>query len=167
MIQWLEQLNSGTLPQWGTFLGVITGLIGLVVVFVKGIPDRKRAANEGTTAESQASELQFKRMGEEMDRLTARVETLEKTGAAKDTLIAELTALKLEALAERAAERVLNTAALAERDATIAALRASIAANSSTPPADSRSLVKATEHVAEATGRVADAAELAVKGDTK
>lgn len=116
--------------------------------------DQKRASNEGTTADSKASQLQFERLEKEIERLTARVVQLEKNGIVKDAKITELTALKLEALAERAAERVITTAMLAERDNTIAILRANSAPDT---------LVKATEHVAEATGRVADAAEQAVK----
>ena len=118
--------------------------------------DQKRASNEGTTAESKASQAQFDRLEKEIERLTERVVTLEKNGAAKDITIAELTAMKLEVLAERAAERVLNTAALAERDAVIAVLRSQAQGPDS--------LIAATEHVAEATGRVADAAESVIRG---
>ena len=142
----------------GVWTAVVLGLIHLARSIVLARADQKRANNEGTTAESKSSQAQFDRLEKELVRLTERVVTLEKTGAAKDMTIAELTALKLEVLAERAAERVLNTAALAERDAIIAMLRAG------TEPAG---LVKATEHVAQATGRVADAAELAVKGESK
>ena len=138
----------------GVWTAVILGLIHLARSMVLARADQKRASNEGTTADSKASQAQFDRLEKEIERLTERVVTLEKHGAIKDATIAELTALKLEVLAERAAERVLNTAALAERDAIIATLRAG---------ADPPSLVKATEHVAEQTGRVADAAEQAVK----
>lgn len=47
-------LEVGTLPQWGTFLGVIAGLIGLATVYVRGIPQRVRAnseANQATNAD--------------------------------------------------------------------------------------------------------------------
>ena len=138
----------------GVWTAVILGLIHLARSMVLARADQKRASNEGTTADSKASQAQFDRLEKEIERLTARVVTLEKNGAIKDTTIAELTALKLEVLAERAAERVLNTAALAERDTTIAMLRAGI---------EPGGLVKATEHVAQATDRVADAAEQAVK----
>jgi uncharacterized protein YigA (DUF484 family) len=118
--------------------------------------DQKRASNEGTTAESKASQAQFDRLEKEIERLTERVVTLEQAGVAKDVTIAELTALKLQVLAERAAERVVHTAALAERDAIITMLRAQ--------ERGPGSLAAAAEHVAEATERVADAAESAIRG---
>lgn len=141
----------------GVWTAVILGLIHLGRSIVLARADQKRASNEGTTAESKASQAQFDRLEKEIERLTVRVVTLEQTGATKDITIAELTALKLEVLAERAAERVITTAAIAERDAVIAALRAH--AEITQPD-----LVRATEHVAEATGRVADAAESVIKG---
>jgi len=85
--------------------------------------------------------------------LTERVLTLELASHAKDTTIAQLTAMKLEVLAERAAERVINTAAMAEKDAIIANLKSQIGGDAP--------LVRATQHMADATGRVADAAEQA------
>lgn len=85
-------------------------------------------------------------------------ERLAKMEKKHEVTVAELTALKLDMLAKWAAERVLHAAAVAERDVAIAALRAGL-----NPPGPSQhGLVQATEHVAQATGRVADAAEQAV-----
>lgn len=147
----IMQLFSLTTGVWS---GVLVALFMLARSMILARADQKRASNEGTTADSKASQLQFERLEKEIERLTARVVQLEKNGIVKDAKITELTALKLEALAERAAERVITTAMLAERDNTIAILRAHNGPDT---------LVKATEHVAEATGRVADAAEQAVK----
>lgn len=147
----IMQLFSLTTGVWS---GVLVALFMLARSMILARADQKRASNEGTTADSKASQLQFERLEKEIERLTARVVQLEKNGIIKDAKITELTALKLEALAERAAERVITTAMLAERDNTIAILRAHTGPDT---------LVKATEHVAEATGRVADAAEQAVK----
>ena len=135
---------------WGL---LIVGLFALARSVVTSRADQKRASNEGTTADSQASDKQFARLEKEIERLTERVLTLELASHAKDTTIAQLTAMKLEVLAERAAERVINTAAMAEKDAVIAALKAQIGADAP--------LVVATQHMADATGRVAKAAEQA------
>lgn len=135
----------------GVWALVIVGALHLARSIVLARPDQKRATNEGVTADSKASQAQFERLEREIERLTERVVTLERAGEAKDKTIADMVAVRLETLAERAAERVLHTAALAERDATISLLRTNAGHNAP--------LVIATEHVAEATGRVAAAAE--------
>lgn len=118
--------------------------------------DRKRAATEKDNVDAKISGDQYQRLVSEVARLDARVVALEKTVALKDTTIADLVALKLQTLAEHAAERVLTTARDAENKTIIAGLVARLA--------EHEPLVAATEHVAEATARVADAAEKAVKG---
>lgn len=153
---WVQSISASSSLTTGVWGLLIVSVFALLRSMVLARADQKRASNEGTSADSKASQSQFERLEKEIERLTARVVTLETNGVAKDATIAELTALKLEVLAERAAERVLHTAALAERDATIAVLRANAEPG----------LVAATQHVAEATGRVADAAEKAV-GDAK
>ena len=154
MLSQVSELLSLTTGVWAA---VILGLVHLGRSMVLARADQKRAANEGITADSKASQAQFERLEREIERLTERVVTLERNGVAKDVTIAELTALKLQVLAERAAERMMHIAAIAERDAIIVALRAH---TSVTQP----DLVRATEHVAEATARVANAAELVTKG---
>lgn len=40
----------GTLPQWGTFAGILTILAGLITVWIKGIPERLRVRIEADTS---------------------------------------------------------------------------------------------------------------------
>lgn len=40
----------GTIPQWGTFLAVLSILTGLVTVWIRGIPERLRAKFEGESS---------------------------------------------------------------------------------------------------------------------
>jgi dihydroxyacetone kinase len=44
---------GGTLPQWGTFLAALSMLIGLITVYIKGIPDRHRVRIEETQVTGQ------------------------------------------------------------------------------------------------------------------
>jgi hypothetical protein len=128
-VNWPETISvSGSLSS-AIWTAVVVGAFALARSIVLARADQKRAANEGTAADSKASHAQFERLEREIERLTARVLTLELAGVVKDGTIAELTAKKLEMLAERAAERVLNAAALAERDATIAHLRMTMSAD--------------------------------------
>lgn len=120
------------------------------------MPDRVRAKTEQNKADADISGDNYDRLVADIKRLQDRIETLEGKLAKKDTTIAEMLARDLETLAKTAADRILAAAKDAENKAIIAGLRARLA--------EHEPLVAATEHVAEATGRVADAAELAVKG---
>lgn len=53
-------LAAGTVPQWGTFLGILIGLIGLATVFVKGIPERTKAISEAKQADNSDYAKQIK-----------------------------------------------------------------------------------------------------------
>lgn len=139
---------------WGLF---IVGIFALARSMVLARADQKRASNEGVAADSKSSQAQFERLEREIERLTGRVLALELAGTAKDVTIAELTAIKLQAAAERAAERVVHEAAITRRDVIIAHLRAQVGSGG-----EAVTLAEATEHVARETGRVADAAEKAV-----
>lgn len=138
---------------WGLTANAASLLV--IVWWIRGMADRKRAENEKIQTETKVTESQYNRLEREIERLTARVVTLEKTVAIKDTTIADLIALKLQTLAESAAERVLATARDAENKTIIANLMARLA--------EHEPLVVATEHMAKATDRVADAAEKAVR----
>lgn len=47
-------LPVGNFPQWGAFLSLMGLLVGAVTVYIKGIPERTRARNEGAGQESNA-----------------------------------------------------------------------------------------------------------------
>jgi septal ring factor EnvC (AmiA/AmiB activator) len=54
-------------------LGIWVLVFGLAARWIRGMPDRRRAGNEGVTAESKASQAQYERLEKEIARLTARV----------------------------------------------------------------------------------------------
>lgn len=62
----LAELAPGTLPQWGTFLGVIAGLIGLATVFVKGIPQRTKATSDAKQADNADYAAQIRNFRDEV-----------------------------------------------------------------------------------------------------
>lgn len=88
--------------------GIWLGLIGLFAWWIRGMPDRRRASNEGVTVESEATDTlirsmqeQLKRMGERIGQLEDRVEELEdqKRGIATE---------RDAALADNARLRAIN-----------------------------------------------------------
>jgi hypothetical protein len=50
---------SGSLPLWGTFITVLTTALGLLGVWIKGIPERRRAETEdkGLTGQQYAAQI--------------------------------------------------------------------------------------------------------------
>ena len=54
-------------------LGIWAIAAGLFAWYIRGMADRKRAGNEGLTAESMAADVLFKQLQSEIDRLTARI----------------------------------------------------------------------------------------------
>lgn len=82
----IEGLTIGGLGVWCTLL---TLLAGIVVWWIRGIPERKRAHNEAIPVESEAMNVLFKnmqaeirRMGLKVDRLERRVDILEQENRA-------------------------------------------------------------------------------------
>src|SRR5687768_16702983 len=45
-VQYIASLPDGTLPQWGMFITLLMILAGMITVWIKGMPERKRADNE-------------------------------------------------------------------------------------------------------------------------
>lgn len=56
-----------TLPQWGTFGGVLLILAGLVTVWIKGIPERRRAKSEGESSAAREWAAIEARVNRELD----------------------------------------------------------------------------------------------------
>jgi hypothetical protein len=62
----------------GIWVFGIAQFVFLVAWWVRGMADRRRATNEGVTAESKASNAQFDRLEKEILRLTEKVEKQDK-----------------------------------------------------------------------------------------
>jgi hypothetical protein len=73
---WNDVLGIAGLTPGGLGIWVLVG--GLVAWWIRGMADRRRASNEGVTAESKASEAQFMRLEREIGRMLGRIEALEK-----------------------------------------------------------------------------------------
>ena len=94
---------------WAIFaLALIAGVARVVLKWVGGMPDRKRADNEAVTVESAANDVLMKRMLAELQRMSVRIEKLEvrvdELEESERGLIAERDA----ALAENARLRAVN-----------------------------------------------------------
>ena len=167
MVQAMISLGQAT-PSW---IVAILALAGCIATLIKAWSLLRKveldAAGSRHKVDTDADGLLILRLMERQTVLEGKVEEerrscderIAKIEKKHEVTVAELTALKLDMLAKWAAERVLHAAAVAERDVTIAALR--------TAMHPSPGLVKATERVAEETGRVADATEQAAKVETK
>lgn len=57
----------GTLPQWGTFIGLLTILAGLLTVWIKGIPERLRSRSEVDRADIAEWRAIEKRVTQELE----------------------------------------------------------------------------------------------------
>ena len=57
---------QASLPQWGSFIGIISGLIGLAIVYIKGIPSRIRANSEAKQADNADYSAQIKDFRDEV-----------------------------------------------------------------------------------------------------
>lgn len=68
-------LTIGGLGVWCTLL---TLLAGIVVWWIRGIPDRKRAENEAIPVEAEAMNVLFKNMQAEIRRMGLKVDRLER-----------------------------------------------------------------------------------------
>jgi hypothetical protein len=49
-----HMLAIGTLPQWGSFLSLVAIIMGGIIVYIKGIPERGRVRNEATVIDVDA-----------------------------------------------------------------------------------------------------------------
>lgn len=76
-MQIFQSLPAGTLPQWGTFAGVVVGLIGLATVYIKGIPERKRANTEARAVEHDGETALRIDLLARIGKLDARIEAQE------------------------------------------------------------------------------------------
>lgn len=63
-------LQLGSLPMWLTFLG-------LVAWWIRGMAERRRAANEGVTAESMANDKLFANLTAEVERMGKKLSAAE------------------------------------------------------------------------------------------
>lgn len=75
----------GTIPQWGTFASVNVVLVGLLTVWIKGVPDRLRAKTNDYTAALEQWKILEERINNELIKclgenkeLTNRVTVLER-----------------------------------------------------------------------------------------
>ena len=69
-------IGTGTLPQWGS-LATLLGILGSIIGFyIKGIPDRRRAENEGRQIDIDANAASRKDDRADVERLTQRMDRL-------------------------------------------------------------------------------------------
>lgn len=98
-------LTIGGLGIWCTLL---TLLAGIVVWWIRGMPDRKRAENEAIPVESEAMNILFKNMQAEIRRMGERVGKLEKRITVLEEENRGLVKERDAALAENARLRAVN-----------------------------------------------------------
>lgn len=73
MTQALSLLTSGAFPLWGIFVVAVITLAGMVTAYIKGVPDRQRAATEATKVTGDQHAEQIKELREELRRLTGEL----------------------------------------------------------------------------------------------
>lgn len=149
---------------WSFMFSVLN--LSVIVWWIRGMAERKRANTEGVVAEQGVSSTLIGLLQEEVSRLSARVGALEKANEVKDTTISDLTAEKLALVAHAAAQKIEHSAAMsAETLLKMAALAEAQVMRSRMD--GETALVAATLEGAHETGRVADAAERAMDGRSK
>lgn len=165
----LNFLSTRGIP-WGVVFSVVN--LSVIVWWVRGmaarqqaktadIVDRERVRNESNAADHGVATALISLLREEVARLSERVSVLEEINKAKDNTIADMTAQKLGLIADLAAQKVSHSSELAAEG--LLKMAALAEAQVLRPRMDQDiELVKATEHGAVETGRVADAAERAL-----
>lgn len=73
----LQALGTGTLPQWGTFITILTIFVGMVTVFIRGIPERLRAKTEDRRSLHQECMEQLKEVRAEVHECQREIGKLE------------------------------------------------------------------------------------------
>lgn len=106
----ISGLTTGALGIWVGVGIAVVGILGRIIIkWVSGMADRKRADNEAVPLMSAANEVLMTRMVAEVERLSARVEKLEvrvdELEESERILIRERDA----ALADNARLRAVNT----------------------------------------------------------
>ena len=74
---------------WSVFAAVCVGLVAAFGYWIRGMPERRRAANEGMSVEDAATAKLIEGLTAEMARLQARVEGQEKRITALETEVRE------------------------------------------------------------------------------
>lgn len=67
-------LGTGTLPQWGSFVGIWGLFASIITIWIKGLPDRQRADNEGRKIDNDAHAASRKDDRADVERLTERMD---------------------------------------------------------------------------------------------
>lgn len=70
---WLG-LGTGTLPQWGSLVGIWGLFASIITIWIKGKPDRQRADNEGRKIDNDAHAASRRDDRADVERLTERMD---------------------------------------------------------------------------------------------
>lgn len=89
-------------------VGIWLGLVSAFVWWVRGMPDRRRASNEGVTVESNATAVLIKQMQDQMARMGERIGQLEDRVDELEGEKRGLTSERDAALADNARLRAIN-----------------------------------------------------------
>lgn len=93
---------SGTFPQWGTFLTVLTGLIGLITVYIRGMPERHRVRIEERKIDVAAHSTQLQQYADQITEFRKEVH-----GYRNELHVVQRNLEKAESLSRRRGDRIV------------------------------------------------------------